>query len=93
LLPVTIVALLAASVAIVGLYPGKVPEKIALYQPYPSANCLHCYDDARRFQEAIGHQPFLGELYAGRRSCLGCHNVAHDMSSVAASRFWQADAR
>jgi cytochrome c-type protein NapC len=71
-------------------YFGKVPEKIALYQPYPSSNCLHCHEDARRFAEAPPHQPILGALYDGTTSCLGCHNVAHDMKAVAAHQLWQA---
>jgi cytochrome c-type protein NapC len=71
-------------------YFGKVPEKIALYEPYPSANCLHCHEDARRFAEAPPHQPILGALYAGTTSCLGCHNVAHDMNAVDAHKLWQA---
>jgi cytochrome c-type protein NapC len=71
-------------------YFRKVPEKIALYQPYPSANCLHCHEDARRFVEAPAHQAVLGALTDGSTSCLGCHNVAHDMKAVAAHALWQA---
>jgi cytochrome c-type protein NapC len=71
-------------------YFGKIPEKIALYQPYPSANCLHCHEDARRFAEAPPHQPILGALYEGKTSCLACHNVAHDMKAVEAHNLWQA---
>jgi cytochrome c-type protein NapC len=71
-------------------YLGRVPEKIALYEPYKSRNCLHCHDDARRFQENPVHRPILGELYGGARSCLGCHSVAHDMKSVDANQLWQA---
>jgi cytochrome c-type protein NapC len=71
-------------------YFGKVPEKISLYQPYPSANCLHCHEDARRFVEAPPHQAILGALYDGSTSCLGCHNVAHDMKAVDAHKLWQA---
>lgn len=71
-------------------YFGKIPETIALYQPYPSANCLHCHDDARRFVEAPPHQPILGALYDGKTSCLSCHNVAHDMNAVEGHRLWQA---
>jgi len=73
-------------------YFGKVPEKIALYQPYPSANCLHCHEDARRFVEAPPHRPILGSLYDGTTGCFasGCHNVAHDMKAVDEHRLWQA---
>lgn len=71
-------------------YFGNIPEKIALYQPYPTANCLHCHDDARRFSEVGAHQPVLGALYAGKASCLGCHTIAHDLKAVQAHKLWQA---
>lgn len=71
-------------------YLGKKPEKLALYEPYASRNCLHCHDDARRFQEAPAHKFVLAELYAGTRSCLTCHKVAHDMNGVEHHQFWQA---
>ena len=74
-------------------YLGKVPDKLALYRPYKSANCLHCHEDGRRFQEAVAHRPILSELSSGSRSCLSCHVVAHDRDSVAAQRFWQAGVR
>jgi cytochrome c-type protein NapC len=71
-------------------YVRGVPDKIALYQPYPNANCLHCHDDARRFVENPAHRPVLEAVQAGSTSCLGCHRVAHDMAKVDAGRFWQA---
>jgi cytochrome c-type protein NapC len=71
-------------------YFGKIPEKMALYQPYPSANCLHCHDDARRFLEAPPHRSVLDALYTGKVSCLACHTVAHDLKSVRADQLWQA---
>jgi cytochrome c-type protein NapC len=71
-------------------YTGKVPDKLALYRPYKSSNCLHCHEDGRRFQEAVAHRPVLSELHGGSRSCLTCHAIAHDRDSVAAQRFWQA---
>lgn len=73
-------------------YMGKVPEKIALYQPYQSASCLHCHDDARRFIEAVAHKPVLEALYAGKASCLGCHQVAHQMMKTPGDqKLWQAE--
>jgi hypothetical protein len=71
-------------------YTRSIPEKIALYQPYAASNCLKCHDDGRRFQEAPGHAAVLRELVEGRRSCLGCHTPAHDMTSVAEGHLWQA---
>ena len=71
-------------------YVRGVPAKIALYQPYPNANCLHCHDDARRFVENPAHQPVLESVQTGAMSCLTCHRVAHDMAKVDAHAFWQA---
>jgi cytochrome c-type protein NapC len=71
-------------------YIAGVPKKIALYQPYPNSNCLHCHDDGRPFVEAEAHRPVLGALYAGSTSCLSCHQIAHDMAKVDADQFWQA---
>ena len=47
-------------------YFGVVPEKMALYQPYPNYNCLHCHDDARGYLEVEPHREFRAELRAGR---------------------------
>jgi cytochrome c-type protein NapC len=71
-------------------YFGKVPEKIELYQPYPNYNCLHCHDDARGFLEVDVHQESRAELMSGAKSCLSCHDVAHDLAGVKAHNFWVA---
>jgi cytochrome c-type protein NapC len=72
-------------------YLGKVPDKIALYQPYPNYNCLHCHEDARGFVEAPAHRAVSGQIASGALSCLKCHTVAHDMAAVRERRFWQAE--
>ncbi|MEO8214771.1 MAG: NapC/NirT family cytochrome c [Myxococcales bacterium] len=71
-------------------YVAGVPEHLALYQPFPNANCLHCHDDARRFLENPAHRPVMETLQSGTLSCLGCHRVAHNMVKVDAQAFWQA---
>jgi cytochrome c-type protein NapC len=58
-------------------YISGVPQKIALYKPYPNYNCLHCHDDSRRFVEKPAHRPILADLQSGRTSCLTCHNLGH----------------
>jgi cytochrome c-type protein NapC len=74
-------------------YVGTAADPIALYQPYPNSNCLHCHEDARNFLEASGHRVILAELEAGTTSCLTCHRIAHDFESVEAGRFWDAEPR
>ena len=71
-------------------YVAGVPDKIALYKPYPNSNCLHCHDDARRFIDGVAHRPILPALQAGTTSCLSCHRIAHDMAKVDADDLWQA---
>lgn len=71
-------------------YVAGVPDKLALYKPYPNSNCLHCHDDSRSFVDAPAHRPILDALAAGTTSCLSCHRVAHDMARVDAGQFWQA---
>ena len=71
-------------------YLGKVPEKMALYQPYPNYNCLHCHDDARGYLEQPAHQAVTAQIASGQLSCLKCHAVAHDFGAVHDGRFWQA---
>jgi cytochrome c-type protein NapC len=71
-------------------YVAGVPEKLALYKPYSSANCLHCHDDARRFREQPAHVPVMEQLTSGGLACLSCHRVAHDMAKVEARELWQA---
>ena len=46
-------------------YVAGVPASLALYQPYPNANCLHCHDDARRFVEHPPHRPVIDALQSG----------------------------
>jgi cytochrome c-type protein NapC len=69
-------------------YLGKVPDRFALYQPYPNRNCLHCHEDARKFIEAVPHQPVMAKVESGEISCLSCHKVAHDMEKVQGGVLW-----
>jgi cytochrome c-type protein NapC len=71
-------------------YVAGVPQKLALYEPYRNANCLHCHDDARRFREQPAHAPVMDAITTGTTSCLACHQVAHDMKKVEARDLWQA---
>jgi cytochrome c-type protein NapC len=71
-------------------YVTGAPEKLALYEPYPNANCLHCHDDGRRFREQPAHAPVMDAALAGTTSCLSCHQVTHDMKKVDARDLWLA---
>ena len=71
-------------------YFGTAPAKIALYQPYPNHNCLHCHDDARNYLEKAPHLANRAALQSGSLSCLSCHAVFHDLAGVTAGHFWVA---
>jgi cytochrome c-type protein NapC len=69
-------------------YFGTMPEKLQLYQPYPNYNCLHCHDDARGFLEVDVHRESQAQLQSGAKSCLSCHDLAHDLEGVKANNYW-----
>lgn len=71
-------------------YFGTTPEKLQTYQPYPNYNCLHCHDDARGYLEVASHQEIREELQRGTRSCLTCHDVAHDLEKARTGPYWVA---
>ncbi|MDQ3266606.1 MAG: NapC/NirT family cytochrome c [Myxococcota bacterium] len=72
-------------------YFKTIPEKPKLYQPYPNHNCLHCHADARPYLESESHREVRAELASGARSCLSCHEIAHDLDGVKAQNFWRAE--
>ncbi|WP_158623333.1 NapC/NirT family cytochrome c [Corallococcus sp. CA053C] len=72
-------------------YFGTIPPEPRLYQPYPNYNCLHCHNDSRSFLEVEPHREHRAELQSGERSCLTCHDLAHDLEGVKAQNFWQPE--
>ena len=69
-------------------YARPIPERPKLYNPYPNYNCLHCHADARPFIEAPSHQDDLPKILSGEKSCLECHELAHDHQGVKDQKFW-----
>lgn len=61
-------------------YTNTVPEKIKLYEPYNSKNCLQCHQ-GRKFVAVEQHneEGSLPKVLSGEKSCntQGCHDVAH----------------
>jgi cytochrome c-type protein NapC len=72
-------------------YLGTVPEKLALYRPYPNQNCLHCHDDARGFLEAQPHRAIVAQIRSGELSCLKCHASGHNLAAARERLLWQAE--
>jgi cytochrome c-type protein NapC len=73
-------------------YTGGPRGPIELYAPYPNHNCMHCHDDARGYLEVPVHLSHAAELRSGERSCLSCHDVAHDLEGARAAHFWHPEA-
>jgi nitrate/TMAO reductase-like tetraheme cytochrome c subunit len=70
-------------------YFGKVPEKIALYEPYTNRECLHCHAGARSFEETSPHQEMREQLGSNDMSCLTCHNKIHDAQNASHFKIWK----
>lgn len=63
-------------------YFGTIPETIELYEPYRNRECLSCHGDARSFEQQADHMDVRTELASNEISCLDCHDLAHDVSSL-----------
>ena len=70
-------------------YLGEVPKKIELYEPYKNRECLHCHAGARTFEENEMHAEIRADLGSNATSCLECHDVAHDVESLAGKPVWK----
>lgn len=74
-------------------YLGRVPDKLALYEPYNNRECLHCHSESRSFLEAVSHKSEPGRMQAigaNQLSCLskGCHDTAHGIDQLDKVGFW-----
>jgi cytochrome c-type protein NapC len=69
-------------------YLAETPDELAVYAPYPNANCLHCHDDARGYLEAAPHHGLFEQLQSNERSCLDCHGGGHALDRVEEGDFW-----
>jgi cytochrome c-type protein NapC len=73
----------------------KHPEApVHLYSPYPNANCLHCHEGARTFEEGATHTAdpdLMPAIKSGQKSCMssGCHDVAHNIAGLKDAKFWK----
>jgi nitrate/TMAO reductase-like tetraheme cytochrome c subunit len=73
---------------------GHPPDTIKLYTPYNNRECLHCHRGSRRFESNKHHHEAdttMTAMRENRLSCLtsGCHDVIHDVHSLANADLWQ----
>jgi nitrate/TMAO reductase-like tetraheme cytochrome c subunit len=74
-------------------YLGTVPDTISLYSPYSNAQCLHCHEGSRSFEENEVHSTpaaFRDSLGTNLFSCVssGCHDVVHNVHELADYDMW-----
>jgi hypothetical protein len=70
------------------------PERIQLYTPYHNRECLHCHAGSRFFEENPMHtlEPDTRALIESNElSCIGCHDMIHDIENLADAPLWQED--
>ncbi|MFO0654741.1 MAG: hypothetical protein U0787_06645, partial [Polyangia bacterium] len=78
-------------------YFGKIPDKLALYEPYNNRECLHCHEGARRYLKGETHSAEPGRMEKMRRnelSCVSkdCHDTVHLTSEVDSIPLWKPEA-
>lgn len=54
-------------------------DNIKLYEPFPNENCMHCHSEAAAFRESPSHDAMMEEIESGEESCIGCHDLIHDV--------------
>jgi cytochrome c-type protein NapC len=70
------------------------PENIKLYRPFNNANCLHCHEGARSFEEGATHNAdpaTMAAVKSNKLSCMssGCHETVHDIAHLNEAKFWK----
>ena len=53
------------------------PEKVELYKPYRSQDCLHCHAPGKRYRENEDHVDNAEDIETGETTCQDCHDVGH----------------
>ena len=76
---------------------AKIPDKLALYEPYNNRECLHCHEGARRYLKGETHSAEPGRMEKMRRnelSCVSkdCHDTVHLTSEVDSIPLWKSEA-
>jgi cytochrome c-type protein NapC len=74
-------------------YVSTPPDPAAIGIPggFKNAQCLHCHQGARSFQENPVHSAMMDSLKANQVSCLGsgCHDTAHAIANLGHEKFWK----
>jgi cytochrome c-type protein NapC len=71
-------------------YVTTPPNPITIPGGFKNAQCLHCHEGARKFEEDPTHGALMDMLKSNQLSCLsgGCHDTAHNVASLSHVKFW-----
>ena len=71
-------------------YLSTPPDPASIRVPggYKNAQCLHCHLGARNFEEKPAHSAMMDSLKSNQKSCLTCHNMAHDVANLSHDKLW-----
>jgi nitrate/TMAO reductase-like tetraheme cytochrome c subunit len=72
-------------------YFEDTPEKIELYEPYQSRECLHCHEGSRSYVEAETHKDAAEDLASGQITCLECHEKTHSVHDLSGLPRWKPE--
>jgi cytochrome c-type protein NapC len=75
-------------------YTEHPQQPLHLYSPYPNANCLHCHEGARTFEEGATHTAdpdLMPAIKSGKKGCTssGCHDAVHNIAGLKDAKFWK----
>ena len=67
------------------------PGAIRISGGFRNAQCLHCHQGARSFEENPVHAALMDSLKSEQSSCLtsGCHDTAHDVENLSHLKMWR----
>ena len=69
---------------------GTASDPVELYEPFENRACLACHQGSRSYEQEAAHARFLADLRQGMRSCVMCHNLAHEVSQLDRFPRWDA---
>lgn len=66
-------------------------DPVELYRPFPNTACLRCHDGARSYEEEAEHAQLLADLRIGKKSCVMCHNLVHEVEKLDRFPRWRRE--
>ncbi len=72
-------------------YVSTPPKPITIPGGFKNAQCLHCHEGARSFEENPVHVSMMSSLTSNQLSCIssGCHDTVHNAAQVDHLKMWR----